>query len=184
MEFSILYAIPRNAFLDSFFLALTKLVGSYGQLWLILGIVLLLFKKTRKTGAAVIVSFIAVFIVGQVFLKGLFSRMRPCQIDQTFPMLIQSPTSNSFPSTHTGFSFGGATAIYKNHKKAGIAALIFAALVGFSRLYLFVHFPTDVLVGMIVGIVMGILSTKLIDREMERMEKKRGEDQDSEKQSV
>ena len=100
MEFSILYAIPRNAFLDSFFLALTKLVGSYGQLWLILGIVLLLFKKTRKTGAAVIVSFIAVFIVGQVFLKGLFSRMRPCQIDQTFPMLIQSPTSNSFPSTH------------------------------------------------------------------------------------
>ena len=175
MEFSILYAIPRTPFLDSFFLALTKLVGSYGQLWLIIGIVLLLFKKTRKTGAAVIISFIAVVIVGQVVLKGLFARPRPCQIDQAFPLLVPRPSSTSFPSSHSGMSFGAAAAIFKNNKKAGIAALIFAALIAFSRLYLFLHFPTDVLTGMIVGIVMGILSAKLVDREMEKMKKKQGD---------
>ena len=58
MELSLLYSIPRTPALDVFFLAVTKFAGSYGQLWLIVGAVLLIFKKTRKTGIAVIISYV------------------------------------------------------------------------------------------------------------------------------
>ena len=161
MELSFLYAIPRTALLDTFFLGVTKLAGSYGQIWVLTGIALLLFKKTRAAGAAVLISYVCVFLFGQYFLKNLVSRPRPCQIDQAFPLLVKRPSSSSFPSTHSAWAFAGATAIYLNHKKAGIAVYFAAALIAFSRLYLFVHFPTDVLAGAVFGVIMGILAVKL-----------------------
>ncbi len=164
MELSILYALPHNSFLDSFFLFLTKITGSYAQLWLIIGVILLIFKKTRKAGAAVLISYIGVMIFGHFILKHLIARPRPCQIDLDFPLLVERPTSSSFPSSHSGFSFGAATAIFMYHRKAGIAAFIVAALIAFSRLYLFMHFPTDVLGGSVLGIVMGFVAVKIVDR--------------------
>ena len=163
MEFSFLYAIPRSDLLDSFFIGLTKLAGSYGQLWVCVGIILLLFRKTRRTGAAVLISYAAVNLVGQFFLKNLFCRLRPCQIDQTFALLVPPPTSYSFPSTHSGVSFAAAACIFLNHKKAGPAVYVIAALIAFSRMYLFLHFPTDVLAGAVLGTVMGIFSVRLCD---------------------
>jgi undecaprenyl-diphosphatase len=160
MEFSLLYAIPRSGFLDSFFLVLTKVAGSYGQLWIYIGILLLLFKKTRRTGAAVLISYAAVYLVGQLFLKNLLSRPRPCQIDQTFALLVSPPPSFSFPSTHSGVSFAAAACIFLNHKNAGPAAYVLAALIAFSRLYLFLHFPTDILAGAVLGTLMGTLSVR------------------------
>ncbi|MBQ8934701.1 MAG: phosphatase PAP2 family protein [Lachnospiraceae bacterium] len=74
---------------------------------------------------------------------------------------MKRPSSSSFPSTHSAWSFAGATAIYLNHKKAGIAVYLAAALIAFSRLYLFVHFPTDVLAGAVFGVIMGIMAVKL-----------------------
>ena len=88
MEFSFLYAIPRTIQLDRFFLVLTGIAGSYGQLWLVAAALLLVFRKTRKTGAAVIISYLAVFLIGQLVLKSLVSRPRPCQIDQAFALLV------------------------------------------------------------------------------------------------
>jgi undecaprenyl-diphosphatase len=161
MEFTWLYAIPRSGLLDSFFLGLTKVAGSFGEVWVFVGVFLLLFRKTRKTGAAVLISFAAVNVVGELLLKNLFARPRPCQIDQTFALLVSPPTSFSFPSTHSGVSFGAATGIFLNHKKAGLAAYLLAALIAFSRMYLFLHFPTDVLAGAILGTVMGILAVRV-----------------------
>ena len=112
MELSWLYSIPRTVFLDRFFLFFTQLPGAIGQLWLIVGIVLLFFKRTRKTGAAVLVSYIGVLLFGELLLKHVVTRMRPCQIDQTFAMLVERPTSSSFPSTHSAFAFGTAMAIF------------------------------------------------------------------------
>ena len=163
MEFFFLYAIPRSDLLDSFFLGLTKLAGSYGQLWVYVGIFLLLFRKTRRTGAAVLISYAAVNLVGQFFLKNLFCRLRPYQIDQAFALLVPPPTSYSFPSTHSGVSFAAAACIFLNHKKAGPAVYVIAALIAFSRMYLFLHFPTDVLAGAVLGTVMGIMSVRLCD---------------------
>lgn len=164
MEFTILYGIVRTAFLDNFFLIVTRLTGSIGQLWLIAGLALLIFKKTRKAGAAVLISYFGVLIFGELLLKHLVVRPRPCQIDQVFSMLVDRPTSSSFPSTHAAWSFGVATAIFMYYRKTGIAVFIVAALIAFSRLYMFLHFPTDVLAGIVLGIILGIVSFKLTSR--------------------
>ena len=158
MEFSFLYAIPRTAVLDSFFLAVTNIAGSYGQLWVIVAAALLIFKKARKAGVALLLAYAMVFLVGQYGLKNLISRPRPCQIDLDFALLVDRPSSSSFPSTHSAWAFGAATAIFMRHKKLGAAAIIAAALIAVSRMYLFLHFPTDVLAGIVLGIALGALA--------------------------
>ena len=171
MEFSFLYAIPRTPALDSFFLGLTKTAGSYGQLWVIVAVLLLVFKKTRRAGASVLLAYLMVFLLGQIVLKHLVSRPRPCQIDQAFAMLVARPSSSSFPSTHSAWAFGAATAIFLRHRWAGIAAFVVAALIAFSRMYMFLHFPTDVLFGTALGIALGVLANLITGRTWERFEK-------------
>ena len=91
-------------------------------------------------------------------------------------MLIERPTSSSFPSTHTAFAFGTATAIFMNYRKTGVAAFIVAALVAFSRLYLFVHFPTDVLCGIVLGIAVGFAAVRICDAAEKTMRKENQEE--------
>lgn len=158
MEFSFLYAIPRTEVLDSFFLGLTRVAGSYGQLWLIIAALLLIFKATRRAGISVLIAYLAVYLLGQIILKQLISRPRPCQIDQAFALLVARPSSSSFPSTHSAWAFGAATAIFMRHRKLGSAAYAVAALIAFSRLYMFLHFPTDVLFGAAMGMALGVLA--------------------------
>ena len=158
MEFSFLYAIPRTEVLDSFFLGLTRVAGSYGQLWLIIAALLLIFKGTRRAGISVVIAYMAVYLLGQIILKQLISRPRPCQIDQAFALLVARPSSSSFPSTHSAWAFGAATAIFMRHRKLGSAAYAVAALIAFSRLYMFLHFPTDVLFGAAMGMALGVLA--------------------------
>jgi len=161
MEFSFLYAIPRSSLLDAFFLGVTKIAGSYGQLWVAIALLLLIFKRTRRAGISLLIAYVGVFLLGQYVLKTLISRPRPCQIDTAFPLLVSRPSSSSFPSTHSAWAFGGATAIFLRHKKAGIATYVVAVLIGFSRLYLFLHFPTDVLFGAGMGVALGFAADKL-----------------------
>ena len=144
--------------LDSFFLGLTRIAGSYGQLWLIIAALLLIFKGTRKAGVSVLIAYLAVYLLGQIVLKQLISRPRPCQIDQAFALLVARPSSSSFPSTHSAWAFGAATAIFMRHRKLGAAAYAVAALIAFSRMYMFLHFPTDVLFGTALGIALGVLA--------------------------
>ena len=73
------------------------------------------------------------------------------------------PKDYSFPSGHTQASFAAATALFTGNKKAGICAYVLAALIAFSRLYLYVHFPTDVLAGVVIGICCGLLSAYVFD---------------------
>lgn len=161
MEFSFLYAIPRGTVLDALFLGVTKVAGSYGQMWVVIALVLLIFKKTRRAGVSLLIAYVGVYLLGQMGLKNLFSRPRPCQIDTAFPLLVSRPSSSSFPSTHSAWAFGGATAIFLQHKKAGVAAYVAAVLIGFSRLYLFLHFPTDVLFGAGLGVALGFAADRI-----------------------
>ena len=171
MEFSFLYAIPRTEVLDSFFLGLTRAAGSYGQLWLIIAALLLIFKGTRRAGISVVIAYMAVYLLGQIILKQLISRPRPCQIDQAFALLVPRPSSSSFPSTHSAWAFDAATAIFMRHRKLGAAAYVVAALIAFSRMYMFLHFPTDVLFGTALGIALGVLANWITGRTWERFEK-------------
>ena len=170
MEFSFLYAIPRTAVLDSFFLGLTRVAGSYGQLWVIVAVLLLIFKKTRKAGVSVLIAYLAVFLIGQLALKHLISRPRPCQVDQAFALLVARPSSSSFPSTHSAWAFGAATAIFMQHRKMDVAAYVVAALIAFCRLYMFLHFPTDVLFGAALGIALGVFAHWVTTRAWRRFE--------------
>lgn len=159
MEFQILYIINElhNIVLDKFMVAMTTL-GNGGMLWITIAIILLFNQKTRKCGILMLVSMAIGYLVGNVIMKNLIQRPRPCWLDNSITLLIQNPADYSFPSGHTLASFEAAFTIFLFDKKWGSLALIVAALIGFSRIYLFVHFPSDVLFGIILGIAIATVS--------------------------
>ena len=173
MDFQILYAIQniRTDAFDSFILWLTNFVGNYGQLWLVVGLVMLTFKKARKAGIAVLLSWVLVYVVNQCGLKELIARVRPCNIDTTINMLVKAPSSYSCPSTHSAWALGGAMSIFMFHRKRGIPVILFSLLICFSRLYLFVHFPTDVLLGAAIGALIGIFCYWIVKKVSKAIEK-------------
>jgi len=157
MDFKILYLINNlhSPLLDKIMVFITKL-GDAGIIWIALAIVLLFIKKTRKCGILMLISLILGLILGNVLLKNLIQRPRPCWIDNNILLLIPNPVDYSFPSGHTLASFEAAIMIFLHNKKWGVPAIILAILIAFSRMYLFVHFPTDILAGAILGIAISI----------------------------
>ena len=154
-DFSILYWIQENIrtpFMDNVAVILDHAFYA-GALWIVLGIVLLFFKKTRIAGAALLFSMWIALLVGEWGLKNIICRERPCVLDPTISLALTPPSSFSCPSGHTGSSFAAAGGLFAFNKKLGIPALVVALMVGLSRMYLFVHFPTDVLLGAVVGLL-------------------------------
>ena len=175
MELSILHAIQslHNPILDQIMIVVfNNLVGSLGQLWIVVGLVLLIIPKTRKCGVAVLLSYLVSFLIGNEWLKDLIARPRPCAVDDTVQLIVKKPGSFSCPSVHTYLAFASATAIYHYYKKPGIGVLIFAALVGFSRMYFFVHYPTDVLFGAVLGILTAFVVCVVLDKIFSLVKKK------------
>ena len=129
-------------------------LGNGGWFWILCAVVLLAVPKTRKTGYAAVLSLIFGVIVTNLLLKNIVARPRPfAEIEALIP-LIAKPTDFSFPSGHTTASFAVALVMLRMlPKKIGIPAVVLAALVAFSRLYLGVHYPTDVLTGFVVALV-------------------------------
>lgn len=157
MEFQILYAINKlhNIILDNVMVIITKL-GNAGWFWIVLAVILMAYKKTRKCGILMLISLLTGLLIGNVALKNIIARQRPCWIDPNIILLIPNPTDFSFPSGHTLASFEAATMIFLHNKKYGTLALGLAILIAFSRLYLFVHFPTDILGGAILGTAISV----------------------------
>lgn len=154
-DFSILYWIQENLrtpFLDGV-CAFLSYVFEAGIFWIASALLMIAFRKTRVTGAAVLGAMLVALLVGELGLKNIICRERPCIVDPTVTLAIPVPNSYSCPSGHTGSSFAAAGAILAFNKKLGIPALILALVVGFSRMYLFVHFPTDVLAGAVLGLL-------------------------------
>lgn len=147
----------HNPVLDPIMKGLTFL-GNAGCFWIALAVVLLLFKSTRKIGITMAVSLVLSLIFTNLIIKHLVNRTRPFVVDPTLlkTMLVKLPADSSFPSGHTSASVAAAVAILTQNKKWGIPAVVLAVLIGISRLYLTVHFPTDVITGLFLGIVYGI----------------------------
>ncbi len=164
MEFAFLYWIQemRNPVMDKIMAACTFL-GNGGWFWIGIGIILFMIPRTRRAGAGVLISLALGFIAGNIVLKNLIGRQRPCWLDQTVVLLIENPRDFSFPSGHSLASFEGAVSIFLYDKRWGSAAIILAAFIAFSRLYLFVHFPTDVLAGMILGTFTAVFVHKWLE---------------------
>ena len=157
MDFRILYWIQehfRNEILDEIMPVITH-AGSAGIFWIIWAGILLFFRKYRNCGIQMLAGMLIGLIIGNLLLKNLIARERPCWIDSEISMLIAIPKDYSFPSGHTLSSTISAVVLMRERKYFGIPAIILAILIAFSRMYLFVHFPTDILGGMLLGILIG-----------------------------
>lgn len=148
--------------LDFIFPKITFL-GNGGWFWIVVTLLLMILPFNRKMGFQAAISLILTVIVCNVILKPTIMRCRPCWLEPEYLYLVSSPTDYSFPSGHTNASFAVSTAIFTRNKKLGIPALVLAALIAISRLYVFVHWPTDVLTGVVTGVCGGIISFFIIN---------------------
>ena len=154
----------HNAFTDVIFPFFTYL-GEVGAIWIAVGIILLFSKKYRWWGGLLLFTLLTSYIAGDLILKNIVCRPRPCQDFPQVPLLIAAPSSFSFPSGHSAKSLSCAWTIFRlAPRKYGVPALVLAVLICLSRLYVGVHFPTDVLVGAAVGIALSALSTRALRR--------------------
>lgn len=160
----------RTDALDFIMPFITKL-GDGGVLWISLSLILILFRKTRQTGVAMAVSLVLEVLCCNIILKPFVARSRPCDVNTAIQLLVPRPSDYSFPSGHTGASFAAASALFFSKNRLWIPSLILAIPIGFSRLYLYVHYPSDVLAGTLIGIMLGWLGNIIV-----RMAEKRWED--------
>lgn len=160
-DFSVLDAIASHhiPFLDRFFSTVTHFADC-GILWIILSIILLFFPKSRKLGLCIALALILDLFICNICLKPLIHRIRPYEL-RTVALLITAPADPSFPSGHSAASFAAVTPLILRKSKLAIPSVIIALLISFSRLYLYLHFPTDVLAGIMIGIICGILACNI-----------------------
>ena len=136
-------------------------------------VILLLIPKTRKSGVYMAVALIADLIICNVILKPIVARIRPYSINQTVQLLVTPLKDYSFPSGHTAASFASVSALYfAGRKRMAAGALIVSVLIAFSRMYLYVHYPTDVLGGLIIGLLCGWIADMIIQKVMEKRSRK------------
>ena len=160
-----------NPVLNTIFTFITHLGDTPGIIWCVLGICLLIPKKTRKLGILLFAGLAFSSIINNLCLKEIIERPRPYNLDPevwanagyeyVWPNLIKKSSSWSFPSGHTSTSIGAAFALLLGCRKKelgiGIPAFIISLLIGFSRIYVHVHYPTDVIVGALIGLISGVI---------------------------
>lgn len=166
LDNSILLYIKNNMhgpILDKAMVIITSL-GNEGAIWIVIAGFLIINKKYRKIGLMVLGALILSTILGEGILKHLVQRIRPSADIPAVNLLISKPLSYSFPSGHTTSSFAVAGVLAKYLKKYAFIFWGVASLVAFSRLYLYVHYPTDVLAGIILGLICSRITIYMSNR--------------------
>lgn len=147
----------RNTVCDIFFGGITHL-GDAGIFWVFLTIILLCFRQTRRAGLYSACALMASLVVNNLILKNLVGRVRPYELVEGLQCIVAPALDASFPSGHTGASFASAVAVYRQlPRKFAVFLIALASLIAFSRLYVGIHYPTDVLGGLVTGIGIGLL---------------------------
>lgn len=161
----------RNPILDNIMIFITSL-GNGGMIWIAATIALLIPKKTRKAGVVSAVALLGSLIINNNIVKNIVQRPRPFVTFTDLQIIIPTPSEFSFPSGHTSSSFAAAAVFYRHlPKKLGIPSVILAGLIGFSRLYVGVHYPTDVIAGVLMGILLSYLAEFLVNLFSKKLKK-------------
>lgn len=158
-----------NPILDGFFAFVTHL-GDEGILWIALAVIFLFFKKTRKMGITMGVALLLGLILGNGVLKNVIGRVRPYNLEGAYgsiigvdDLLVGQPGDKSFPSGHTLGSFEAALAMLYYDRRFGIPAVVLAAMIAFSRMYLYLHYPTDIMGGVVLAVINVILAVLIVN---------------------
>ena len=167
----------KCAFLD-FIMPLITVLGDAGIFWIAAAVVLLLIPKQRKAGLSMGIALLIGLVVCNMILKPWVGRIRPYDYQlehfgKTIELLVATPHDYSFPSGHTIASFEAAVALTVHNRKLGIPAMILAVLIAFSRMYLYVHYPTDVLASVVLGTAIAFLGCFIAKNLFSLLEAKR-----------
>lgn len=146
----------RCGFLDVIAPAVT-LLGEYGAIWILLALVLLVKKETRPLGIAVAAALAVDVLLCNIIIKPLVARPRPFALRPEIQLLVKAPGDYSFPSGHTAASFAAVGALFREKSRLRAPGLVLAAAIALSRLYLYVHYPSDVFCGAVLGLVCGVI---------------------------
>ena len=158
-DLSVLEWIRENLYCDFLdaVLPVVTFLGNGGWFWISVAVVMLFFKRTRKTALMMGAALIFGLLICNLILKPTVARIRPYEVMEGIKLLIEKQSDFSFPSGHTAASFEAATVLMLRDKRFGISALVLAAIIAFSRMYLYVHYPTDIIGGIAVGVLCGVL---------------------------
>lgn len=167
MDFTILNWIHENLvcdFLDKLMPAVSFL-GNAGWIFILFAVIMLCIPKTRKWGASLGTALIFGLVFGNMLIKNAVARTRPYDMVEGITLLVDKLKDYSFPSGHTmaAFEFFGVLCMMPIKKIYKVLAGIFAFLMAFSRLYLYVHFPSDVIAGMVLGFLFGIMAVRIVN---------------------
>ena len=180
-DLPILDWIAGNLYCDflDFLMPIITMFGDAGIFWIAWAAVLLIFPKTRKIGLSMGIALILGLLVCNLTLKPLVARIRPYafqleHFQKYIVLLVETPSDFSFPSGHTIASFEAATVLLIKNKKMGIPAMVLAVLIAFSRMYLYVHYPTDVLASVVLGVAFAFLGIFLADKLWALLQRKFG----------
>ena len=160
IDFAILEFIQNTmkCALFDFSMMIFSYLGEAGAVWILIGLIFLSFRKTRATGVIMLAAMLFGYLVGELGIKNLIVRPRPFLLNTDVTLNIIAPSGYSFPSGHSTSSFAAALVIFVREKRwMGICAYTLAGLIAFSRLYNYVHYPSDVLCGIILGTLSAIL---------------------------
>ncbi len=171
MDFEILDWIQENLrclFLDRFCLFIS-FFGEKGWLFILMAVLFFCIPKYRKWGISLASGLTLCLLFGNILIKNMVERQRPYNQVEHYDLLVKELNDYSFPSAHTmvAFALFGVVFLMPVKKRYKVSAGILAFLMAFSRLYLYVHFPSDVLVGMILGVLFGVMGVRMVTMIME-----------------
>lgn len=162
----------RTDLMTTIMKAITRL-GDGGSLWIVLAIVLLALNKTRKVGATSALALIITFLTVNVGIKNVVARTRPYEVIEGLTNLVGKQSDFSFPSGHSAHAFAvGVVILIMMPKKIGVPVFVISILMAFSRLYVGVHYPTDVIAGVVLGTIIAFISVFVVNKICEAWKKR------------
>ncbi|MBP3917341.1 MULTISPECIES: phosphatase PAP2 family protein [unclassified Clostridium] len=150
----------RNKTFDKIMPIITS-AGNLGIIWIVISVLLITKKDYRVLGQTILIALVITTIIGEGIIKNIVKRKRPFYGDDDKELLISRPITYSFPSGHTASSFAVATVFIKTDNAASLEIMLLACLIAFSRIYLGVHYPSDVIGGGIIGTLCGLITVML-----------------------